>query len=167
MNGAVNVFKLPGQTSRDAVDAVRRLSGCRKAGHAGTLDPGAAGVLPVLLGRATRLQEYLTGLQKTYVAEATFGIETDSSDAFGKVIAEVDTESIVREDFEAAIPSFLGEITQVPPMTSALKRRGVPLYRLARRGVEVQRQSRTVHIGGLRLLDWRPGRNPQALLEID
>ncbi|MFO7941357.1 MAG: tRNA pseudouridine(55) synthase TruB [Bacillota bacterium] len=166
MNGVANVFKLPGQTSRDAVDAVRRLSGCRKAGHAGTLDPGAAGVLPVLLGRATPLQEYLSGLEKVYVAEATFGMETDSSDAYGEVVELADSAAIDRADLEAAIPRFVGEINQIPPMTSALKRKGVPLYRLARRGIEVERQPRTVRVSDLNLLDWRGGDNPRALLEI-
>lgn len=166
MTGVVNVFKLPGQTSRDVVDAVRRSTGIRKAGHSGTLDPAASGVLPVLLDRATRLQEYLAGLDKTYVAEMTFGLATESGDAYGEIIASTPGAQVSEEGLRAVIGGFLGEIQQVPPMTSALKRDGIPLYRLARSGVEVERDPRTVRVQGLDVIEWRPGDPPRALISV-
>ncbi len=166
MTGAVNAFKRPGQSSRDLVDRVRGLTGIRKAGHAGTLDPGAAGVLPILLGRATRLQEFLSTANKVYVAEATFGAETDSGDAYGEVIRTADRVP-GRPDVLGALDHFVGEGEQVPPMTSALKRHGVPLYRLARRGITVPREPRRVRIYALEMLEWRAGPPHRGLFRIE
>ena len=166
MMGAVNAFKLPGESSRDLVDRVRRLTKIRKAGHAGTLDPAAAGVLPILLGRATRLQEFLSTTNKVYVAEATFGAETDSGDAYGEVVRTTDripTHAEVR----GVLDHLVGEGEQVPPMTSAIKRQGVPLYRLARRGITVSREPRRIRIYALEMLEWRSGPPDRALLRIE
>ncbi len=166
MNGVINVFKPPGWTSHDVVNRVRRVFGIRKVGHAGTLDPGAAGVLVVLVGRATRTQQYFTALGKTYVGELTLGIQTDSGDGFGSVITVDETPPDDPGVLEDLLLQFTGEVEQLPPMTSAVKHQGEPLYRLARRGVTVKRKIRRVRIDALRLLHWNGSMPPRALLEI-
>ncbi|MFO8060509.1 MAG: tRNA pseudouridine(55) synthase TruB [Bacillota bacterium] len=166
LDGMIRVFKPPGWTSHDVVNLVRRTLAVRKVGHTGTLDPGAAGLLLVLVGRGTKAQRYFDGLGKRYVAELTLGLETDTGDGFGQVIrvdeSPPDDPGAVRE----VLAQFVGDVQQIPPMTSAVKRRGVPLYRLARRGIEVKREPRRVRIQSLRLLEWRGGPPPRALLEI-
>ncbi len=166
MNGIINVFKPPGWTSHDVVNRVRRVFGIRKVGHAGTLDPGASGVLVVLVGRATRTQQYFTALDKTYVGELTLGLQTDSGDGFGRVITVDEAPPDDPAVLEGLLPQFTGEVDQLPPMTSAVKHRGEPLYRLARRGVTVKRKIRRVRIDSLRLLNWNDSTPPRALLEI-
>ncbi len=162
----INVFKPPGWTSHDVVDLVRRVFRIRKVGHAGTLDPGAAGVLLVLVGSGTRTQQYFTGLDKRYVAELTLGLQTDSGDGFGEVVGVDEAPPEGPAALEAVLPQFAAEVDQLPPMTSAVKHRGIPLYRLARRGVTVQRKTRRIRINSLELLHYREGRPPRALLEI-
>ena len=132
-NGLLVVNKPVGITSHTAVAKIRRLFGVEKAGHTGTLDPAAAGVLPICIGRATRLFDYLVDKEKEYIAEIRFGAATDTEDAFGAVIERADCD-VQTEALEAVLPGFLGEQAQVPPIYSSLSLNGVKLYKLARRG---------------------------------
>ncbi len=158
----MNLDKPKGWTSHDVVARVRRLTGVRRVGHAGTLDPLATGVLLVCLGRATRIVEYLMAGRKRYRAVVQLGVSTDSHDADGQV---TDTSSVAvsRAEAEAALAHFRGAIEQIPPMVSALKRQGQPLYKLARRGITVERAARPVEIYQLTLSDWSP---PHFTLEL-
>lgn len=140
-------------TSHDVVDRVRQLSGQRRVGHAGTLDPSATGVLVVCLGQATRVAEYLMASDKVYRAEIRLGVTTDTHDAEGEVTATAEVDA-TEEEVKKALASFIGSIQQVPPMYSALKHEGIPLHRLARRGITVERESRSVEIHSIELLDW-------------
>ena len=134
MDGFINVLKPPGMTSSDAVLFVRRLLPRKTAvGHGGTLDPDAAGVLPVCVGRATRLFDYIIDKTKVYIGELCLGVTTDTADASGKVL-ETRSVRASADDVKHVLPEFTGHIWQVPPMYSALKRDGRPLYELARRG---------------------------------
>lgn len=166
LDGVLNLLKPPGMTSHDVVDFVRRLMGIKRAGHTGTLDPGAAGVLPVCIGRATRISEYLLGSDKAYRAVMVLGVTTDTQDAQGRTVATADASGVTREALEAALCGFRGLIRQVPPMVSAARHQGERLYRLARRGELVERAPRDVTISTLTLVDWRPGKRPQAVLDI-
>ena len=143
--GIINLNKPAGKTSHDMVSFVRRTLGLKRVGHAGTLDPDATGVLPVLVGKATSLSDLLTEKVKTYVATVRIGIETDTYDISGQVTNRSDVRPSDDEICEMA-KSFLGEISQVPPMYSALKKDGVRLYELARQGVEVEREERECEI---------------------
>ncbi len=153
--GLLNIDKPAGITSHDVVSRVRRAARMRRVGHAGTLDPLATGVLLVCLGRATRLVEYLTGRPKTYEAAIRLGQTTDTYDAEGAVTAERPV-AFTEADLARALARFRGEIEQVPPMYSAVKQGGQPLYKLARQGKEVARPPRRVTIYQLDVLDWRP-----------
>lgn len=166
MNGFLNLIKPPGMTSHDVVAVVRRTLGVKKVGHTGTLDPGVAGVLPICVGRATRLAEYVAGADKAYRAEVTFGITTDTQDSFGKVTARKDASHLKRGDIAYVLTRFQGEIMQTPPMVSAVKVGGKRLYQLAREGQVVERPARPVTIHRLRLLDFRPGPDPIAYLDV-
>ncbi len=167
MDGVLNVLKPTGMTSHDVVDAVRRLVGQRRVGHTGTLDPGAAGVLVLVLGRATRIAEFLSEADKAYRFEVTFGVATATGDAFGEITSTEDASGLSEEQLADLLPQFLGEIEQLPPMTSAIKVGGVPLYRRAHRGETVAVQPRRVRISRLRLLRFWPGARPRALLEVE
>lgn len=167
MDGVLNVLKPPGMTSHDVVDAVRRLVGQRRVGHTGTLDPGAAGVLLLVLGRATRIAEFLSEADKAYRFEVTFGVATATGDAFGEVTSTADASGMSEEQLADLLPHFLGEIEQLPPMTSAVKVGGVPLYRRAHRGETVAVRPRRVRIHRLRSLRFWPGARPRALLEVE
>lgn len=134
MHGVINLLKPPGMTSHDAVAFVRRALKLKRVGHTGTLDPAAAGVLPVCVGQATRLVEYLQAGRKTYIAEATFGFETDTLDAVGQTIKEGDATCVTVETIRLALDNFRGEIAQIPPAFSAIKKDGQKLYDLARAG---------------------------------
>ncbi len=166
MDGFINLDKDGGPSSQGAVAGIKRLLRV-KAGHCGALDPMATGVLPICLGRATRLAEYIMGREKSYLAEICFGVETDSYDAQGLVLAEQDAGQISGAMVEALLPRFTGLILQRPPALSALKRGGEPLYKKQRRGEAVEVAPRPVRIYGLRLKDFQPGPRPRALLEID
>ncbi len=162
--GFINLNKPPGPTSHDVVAWVRRGTGVRRVGHAGTLDPMASGVLVLGLGPATRLLEYLAGSAKRYLARVRLGVETDTYDAEGRITAERPFEHVGRADVEQAMEAFRGEIEQVPPMYSALKRGGKPLYRLARAGQEVKLEPRPVTIYSLELVGWEP---PFVILDVE
>jgi tRNA pseudouridine55 synthase len=136
----------------------------RRVGHAGTLDPAATGVLPVLLGPATRLTEYLVDATKTYVATVELGVETDTYDAEGQVLARNDASGVSRQAIEAALEQFRGEIEQMPPAYSAIKRQGVPMYKLARRGEAVELEPRRVVMHRVDIKSYSP---PLLELEIE
>jgi tRNA pseudouridine55 synthase len=163
-SGIFNIDKPAGQTSFQVVSLVRRLSGVRRVGHAGTLDPSATGVLVVCLGQATRLTEYMMEATKVYRAEVRLGITTDTLDATGTPVSQNDPSNISRQQVEEALTAFVGEIDQVPPMFSALKHNGEPLYRYARAQKQVERQARRVTIHRLQLLAFQP---PLATIEVE
>jgi len=158
LTGILNIAKLAGMTSHDVVDRVRQMSGQRRVGHAGTLDPTATGVLVVCLGQATRVAEYLMASDKVYQAQIRLGVSTDTHDAEGEVTATAEVEVSEEEGWRVreALAAFVGPIQQIPPMYSALKREGVPLYKLARRGITVEREPRSVVIHDIELLRWTP-----------
>lgn len=142
---------------------VRRLTGERRVGHAGTLDPAATGVLPVCLGQGTRITEFLVDSTKAYRAEIELGVATDTYDVDGSITSRGDPSGISRDQLESGLGSFCGLIQQVPPMYSAVKYRGRPLYQLARAGITVERKSRLTRIHDIKLLDWQP---PVATVEV-
>ncbi|MBM4429644.1 MAG: tRNA pseudouridine(55) synthase TruB [Chloroflexi bacterium] len=155
-DGILNVNKAQGMTSHDVVARVRRLAGQRRVGHAGTLDPLATGVLLVCLGQATRVAEYLMASDKVYRARICLGICTDTYDAEGQITAEAETRGITRAAVESELQGFVGRQEQLPPMYSALKHQGTPLYRLARQGQVVDRAPRTVQFRSVELTEWNP-----------
>jgi tRNA pseudouridine55 synthase len=163
LSGILNIDKPPGMTSHDVVGAVRRIAGQRKVGHAGTLDPMATGVLLVCLGQATRVTEYLMEGHKRYRATIVLGTTTDTYDAEGEVLSDGGRTDWREHEIRAALDRFVGSGWQVPPMYSAIKREGKPLYKLARQGKVVQRKPRPVEISEIVLLDWTP---PSLIVEI-
>jgi tRNA pseudouridine55 synthase len=154
--GLLHIDKPGGMTSHDVVNRVRRIAGQRRVGHAGTLDPLATGSLLLCLGPATRLIEYLVGQSKLYEAVVRLGQTTDSYDAEGEITRERPFTAVTRAAIEAALPHFQGNIQQLPPMYSAVKKDGRRLYELARQGVEVERAPRSITIYKIELLAWRP-----------
>ena len=156
IDGILNIIKPAGMSSFAIVSMVRSASGQRRVGHAGTLDRSAGGVLPVCLGRATRVIEFMSDVHKTYRAKVRLGVVTDTYDADGSVVEESDCSSVSREQLERLIPSFVGAIEQVPPMYSALKVGGTRLHKLARAGVEVELKSRQIDIYRIDLTCWEP-----------
>lgn len=150
--GIVNVLKPPGMTSSNVVSDIRKLFGLKRVGHTGTLDPGAAGVLPICLGRATRLFDFLVDKEKEYIAEIAFGARTDTQDSYGHIV-ERDDVQITSEQINAALPAFLGSQQQIAPAYSALKSDGKALYELARSGQEVPERIRRIVVHALELLD--------------
>lgn len=164
MNGILNINKPPGVTSYQVVAKIKRLSGERKVGHAGTLDPTAVGVLPVCLGKATRIIEYFLDTRKTYLAEIEFGVTTDSYDSSGQVTSHRNTSAISQSQVAEALDTFSGLIWQEPPMFSALKHHGTPLYRLARAGITIERPKRQIRIYRIELKSFEP---PIATVEVE
>jgi len=146
IHGVINIHKDKGYTSHDVVAKLRGIVGQKKIGHTGTLDPDATGVLPVCLGKATKLCDMLTDKNKTYETVMLLGKETDTQDISGNVLCENSTDKLDEEGVKKAILSFIGDYMQVPPMYSALKVNGKKLYELAREGVEVERKARPVTI---------------------
>ena len=146
MNGVLNIFKNKGMTSFDVVSRVRKIANEKKVGHTGTLDPEAEGVLPVCIGKATKIIDYIMDSEKGYSVKFKLGIKTTTYDLEGEVLEERDTSSLTEKEVEEAINSFKGEYSQVPPMFSALKKNGVRLYDLARKGIEVEREGRNIKI---------------------
>lgn len=166
MDGILVVDKSPSKTSHDIVDIVRKATGIKKVGHTGTLDPMATGVLVILIGRATRVGRFLELEPKEYIAEAIFGVVTDTQDITGKVLRQADVK-IDLEKLKAIIPEFTGEIYQVPPMVSAVKIGGKPLYKLARQGKEIERPARRVSVYELDILDFfEPGDRSRAAFKV-
>lgn len=150
LDGAVLVDKPAGPTSHDVVAAIRRRFGLKKVGHCGTLDPGATGLLIIVLGRGTKLSEKLMGDDKVYEGGIEFGVTTNSYDADGEVVETRPVPPLTLEQLNAAAAAFVGDLMQTPPMVSAVKKDGVPLYKLARKGVEVEREARLIHVYSFR-----------------
>lgn len=146
MNGILIVDKEKGWTSHDVCAFIRSKFKINKVGHAGTLDPQATGLLVVLLGRATKLSQSLAACDKEYNGTMQLGIKTDTHDQDGKLIAEADWRSVTQEKLEAVLSGFRGDIEQMPPMVSALKHKGVRLYKLARQGKVVEREARKITV---------------------
>jgi tRNA pseudouridine55 synthase len=163
LDGIINIDKPYGMTSMEVVRRLKRASGQKHVGHGGTLDPVATGVVPVCFGQATRMMEYLIDGTKEYRAVIELGAATDTYDALGEVTSRADPSRVRREDVTAALESFIGVIEQVPPMYSALKRQGRPLYELARAGIEVEREPRKVEVLRAELQEWSP---PLATIEV-
>ena len=164
INGIVNIYKEKGYTSHDVVAVLRKVVGQKKIGHTGTLDPDATGVLPVCLGRATKVCELLTDHDKTYEALLLLGKTTDTQDISGEVLEERNPGNLTEEEVRSCIESFIGEYDQIPPMYSALKVNGKKLYELAREGKTVERKSRKVQIHGIRILEMNL---PHVRMEVD
>ena len=151
-DGVLNVRKERGCTSHDVVARLRRLLGGAKVGHAGTLDPEATGVLPILVGKATRIAEFLSQWDKEYRAVLRLGESTDTQDATGTVMATRQVGLVTEEMVRGVLPRFVGPIRQVPPMYSAVKVGGVPLYKTARAGRTIEREARTITVHGIKVL---------------
>jgi tRNA pseudouridine55 synthase len=150
LDGAILIDKPAGPTSHDVVDAIRRKFGIKKVGHCGTLDPNATGLLVIVLGRGTKLSEKLMGGDKVYEGEIKFGETTNSYDADGEILETKAVPPLTLEQLNEAAATFIGDQMQTPPMVSAIKIKGVPLYKLARKGIEVEREPRLVHIYNFR-----------------
>jgi len=163
VDGILNINKPQGKTSFSAVVTVRRLTGERRVGHAGTLDPEATGVLPICLGQGTRVTEFLMNTTKVYRAQIELGRATDTYDATGQTTRRGDSSGISQEQFKSALASFCGLTRQIPPMYSAVKYKGRRLYELARAGLRVERKSRPAKIERLELIDWSP---PLVTIEV-
>jgi tRNA pseudouridine55 synthase len=163
VNGLLVLDKPSGISSNQALQQARKLFRAQKAGHTGSLDPLATGVLPLCFGESTKFSQYLLESDKVYLVTAQLGVSTDSGDSDGRVISEQPVPRWADEDIEPALAPFRGEIEQVPSMFSALKYQGTPLYKLARAGKTVERKARTVTIHKLALLDWA---HPNLTLEV-
>jgi tRNA pseudouridine55 synthase len=146
LDGVLLVDKAPGMTSHDVVAIVRRRLNTKKVGHCGTLDPLATGLLLIVLGRGTKIQDLLMAEDKEYVGTMTLGVTTDSQDADGQIAETKPVPEFTREQIDAAFAKFHGDFYQMPPMVSAIKKDGVPLYKLARQGKVVEREPRFVHV---------------------
>lgn len=163
VSGVLVLDKPVGMTSHDVVQAVRRGTGIRRAGHTGTLDPRASGVLVVLIGPAVRLSEYVSASDKRYQATVRLGSSTDTFDAEGRITSTGIASDISEEKFLEALQGFVGEIEQVPPPYSAIKIEGRKAYEMAREGEEVNLQPRKIHVYSLDLLEWSP---PEAVIDV-
>jgi tRNA pseudouridine55 synthase len=155
IDGVLLVDKAQGMTSHDVVAIVRRALNTKKVGHCGTLDPLATGLLIVVLGRGTKIQDLLMSEDKEYVGTMTFGVTTDSQDADGQIVETKPVPHFPREQIDAAFAKFHGDFYQMPPMVSAIKMGGVPLYKLARQGKVVEREPRFVHVFAHEIKDVR------------
>lgn len=154
LDGAILVDKPSGPTSHDVVDAIRRKFGIKKVGHCGTLDPNATGLLIIVLGRGTKLSERLMGDDKVYEGTIKFGEATDSYDADGELTSSLPVMPMTLDELNEEAATFIGDLMQVPPMVSAIKKDGVPLYKLARKGVEVEREPRLIHVYNFRFTEY-------------
>lgn len=154
LDGAVLVDKPAGPTSHDVVDAIRRKFGIKKVGHCGTLDPNATGLLIIVLGRGTKLSERLMGDDKVYEGTIKFGETTDSYDADGELTGSLPVPQLTLDQLNGEAAAFVGDFMQTPPMVSAIKKDGVPLYKLARKGIEVEREARLIHVYNFRFTEY-------------
>jgi len=154
LDGAILIDKPVGPTSHDVVDSIRRRFQIKKVGHCGTLDPNATGLLIIVLGRGTKLSEKLMGDDKVYEGTIKFGETTASYDADGELTASLPVPLMTLEQLNEEAAKFIGDQLQVPPMVSAIKQNGVPLYKLARKGIEVVREPRLIHIYNFRFTDY-------------
>ncbi len=163
INGIVLLNKPTGMSSNGALQHVKHLFHAKKAGHTGALDPLATGMLPLCMGEATKLCQYLLEVDKTYIVTAQLGVRTTTSDSEGEVVSEREVPALTQAQIETALDTFRGTIQQVPSMFSALKYQGQPLYKLARQGIEVERPSREITVYENKLLNWQDN---QLTLEI-
>ena len=154
LDGAILVDKPSGPTSHDVVDAIRRRFQIKKVGHCGTLDPNATGLLIIVLGRGTKLSERLMGDDKVYEGTIKFGESTDSYDSDGELTGSLPVMPMTLDELNTEAAAYIGDQMQVPPMVSAIKKGGVPLYKLARQGIEVEREPRLIHIYNFRFTDY-------------
>jgi tRNA pseudouridine55 synthase len=154
LDGAILIDKPAGPTSHDVVDAVRRRFGIKKVGHCGTLDPNATGLLIIVLGRGTKLSEKLMGNDKVYEGTIKFGVATNSYDVDGEITETKPIPPLALPQLNELAAQFIGDQMQMPPMVSAIKKDGVPLYKLARKGIEVEREPRLVHIFNFRFTNY-------------
>lgn len=145
MNGVINILKPKGMTSHDVVNILRKVLKTKKVGHTGTLDPNATGVLPICIGKATKISEYLLECNKAYVGELTLGHRTDTQDGDGTIILSSD-KSVTESEIREVMSKYIGDMKQLPPMYSALKHNGKKLYELAREGITVEREPRNITI---------------------
>lgn len=166
VNGILILDKPLGRSSNNAMVVVRAIYKAQKAGHTGALDPLASGVLPICLGEATKFSQYLLDADKAYLSGIRFGQRTDTLDTEGEVVEEKDPTALTAAQIEVTLQAFRGDIQQVPPMYSALKRDGKPLYELARKGVEVERQARSVHISQFEMHSFVPGPEARGDFEV-
>lgn len=167
INGVLILDKSPGISSNAALQRIRRLYKVNKAGHTGSLDPLATGVLPICFGEATKFSQYLLNADKAYRVKVQFGLLTDTYDIDGQVIETRDASAIAQSQVEEAMLPLTGDIEQVPPMYSALKQDGQPLYKLARQGIEIERKPRPVTIKDFRLLEFHDGEQASAIFEVE
>jgi len=165
MDGIIIVNKPSGITSFRVVQIIRKLTGVRRVGHTGTLDPSATGLLIVCLGKACKMVSSLMAHDKDYEAEITFGITTDSGDRDGKILTQ-NHAHVSKEQLEKVLDEFKGDIEQIPPMVSAIHHKGERLYDIARRGITVERPARKVHINDIRLLSFEDGDPPKANIYV-
>src|ERR1700722_7074729 len=155
LDGAILIDKPAGPTSHDVVDAIRSQFRLKKVGHCGTLDPNATGLLIIVLGRGTKVSEKLMSSDKVYEGTIKFGETTDSYDVDGELVSSLPVPPTTVEELNELATSFVGDQMQMPPMVSAVKKNGVPLYKLARKGIEVERQARLVHVYNFRFSDYQ------------
>ncbi len=163
VSGVLVIDKPVGMTSHDVVQIVRRGTGIRRAGHTGTLDPRASGVLVILIGPAVRLSEYVSASDKRYQATLRLGTTTDTYDAEGRITRSVDPRNVTEEQFESLLENYTGEILQTPPPYSAIKVKGRPAYKRARQGEKVELKPRKIHVYSLEVLEWAP---PEVVLDV-
>lgn len=166
LNGVIVIDKPAGMTSNDVVQKAKRLFFANKAGHTGALDPLATGVLPVCFGEATKFSQYLLDANKVYESVFCFGAETETADSDGKVVTEMDASHITLDTLVPLMDKYRGDISQIPPMYSALKKDGQPLYKLARQGIEVEREPRNVTVYVLELLEFKAGVRAEARVRV-
>ncbi len=165
VNGIFLLNKPLDRSSNQALQRVKNLFDANKAGHTGALDPLATGVLPICLGEATKFSQFLLDSDKHYRSTFVLGVATETGDCDGDVVSETDASALTKNQIETAIEAFRGEIQQVPSMYSALKHNGQPLYKLARQGIEVEREARTINVYKYQILNFRPG--PRAELDVE
>lgn len=163
MNGVINVFKNKGMTSFDVVRIIKKIANTGKVGHTGTLDPEATGVLPICIGRATKIIDYIMNSEKVYIVEFKLGIKTTTYDLEGDITSEADPSHLSYEEILKAVNDFKGDYLQVPPMYSALKQNGVRLYTLARQGIEVEREGRPISIYNIEDIEIK---NPYVKMKV-
>jgi tRNA pseudouridine55 synthase len=162
-DGILLVDKPTGWTSSDVVVKIRNHFKFSKVGHGGTLDPLATGLLVLLIGKGTKLSDRIMGGDKTYEGVLRLGVTTSSQDADGEIVAEHDASCITRDQVEAVIENYIGDIEQIPPMVSAIKKNGVPLYKMARKGKEIERESRKIHVFSFEVLEFE---NPLVTFRV-
>jgi len=165
VNGVIVLNKPPGMTSNKALQELKHLFFANKAGHTGSLDPLATGVLPICFGEATKFSQYVLDSDKRYLSTFKLGQNTSTADSEGEILGSTDASGVTSADVEQHIKVFKGQISQVPPMVSALKHKGQPLYKLARQGIEVHREPRQITIFSCDIIDFRPGEI--AELDVD